>query len=291
MIQPATIALNTDPETPPASPAPKRPAFTPPAPGRFTLWCTLLRRELRTALLNRFVHLLSLVTLAVGIAPLFREHAGESAPYFLIQAILYLIPLFALLTGAGSAQSDLEERPFLLTQPVGRLTLVLGKWSALWLVFSLASGLLVLPSALGPAALGPLGLLWLSAVESSAIFLALGMALGFSTDDRVKAHLALLCLWLFLLAGLDLIALSAVQAGFFSSDATPWLLVLMLNPLDAFRIGALFSMEQVPLELSKLPPPGQWWLENPNTWFALLAALWTAAALGWCWWRLHRTES
>ncbi len=280
-------ALETRPAQVPVSPA----LPPPPIAGRLSLWRSIFARELRTALLNRFVHLLSFVTLAVGIAPLFGEHPGESAPYFLIQAILYLIPLFALLTGAGSAQSDLEERPFLLTQPVGRLTLVLGKWSALWLVFAAASGLLVLPSAVGDTPLAPLGFLWLNAIETSAVFLALGMALGFSSNDRLKAHLALLCLWLFLLAGLDLIALSAVQAGFFSADATPWLLLLMLNPLDAFRIGALFSMDQVPLDLTKIPPLGQWWLEHPDGWMALLATLWTVCALGWCWGRLHRAEA
>src|SRR5690349_14654562 len=101
-------------------------------------------RELRAALLNRFVHIFSAAALLAGFAPIFASaHAGETAPYFLIQVILYLFPLFALLIGVGSAQSDQEERAFLFTQPAGRGASVLGKFFALWLLIAFAALLLV----------------------------------------------------------------------------------------------------------------------------------------------------
>ncbi len=252
----------------------------------------LLARDFRAAVLNRFLQLLSAVSLAVGLAPLADEHPGETAPYFLVQAVLYLIPLFALLIGVGSAQGEIEERGFLLTQPVPRLAIALGKWVALWLPMALLSGLLALPSALfGGAAPGPLAWLWLGAVEMAGLFLALGMALGFSTEDRVKANLGALCLWVALIAGIDLFALGMVRAGWFFDTPALWLLLLMGNPFEAFRVGALFSLDQAPLDPAQIPPLGRWWLAHPQTWLVLLAAGWTVLALGWCWLRLRRMEA
>jgi len=265
----------------------------PSANGWLSQGSAIALRELRTAVLNRFVPLFSAAALAVGIAPLLGEHPDESAPYFLVQAALYLIPLFALLIGVGSAQGDLEERAFLWTQPVPRLTMVAGKWAALWGLIFLASCLLVVPSALGGSgacAFAPLCSLGFSTVAIGGVFLGLGMAIGFSTNDRVKAHLAVLCLWLALLAGFDLLALAAVQAGFLHHNATLWLLILMGNPLDAFRIGTLFSLNQAPLDLAQIPALGQWWLKHPGAWLAILSTGWTGAALGWCWLRLRRME-
>lgn len=252
-------------------------------------WQTIIRREVQAALLNRFVPIFSLAAFAVGLAPLLGDHPGDSAPYFLVQAILYLIPLFALLIGVGSAQADLEERPFLFSQPVARLTIILGKWVALLGIILLAASLLTLPSVLGAGS--PVGLLWVNTVTTGGTFLALGMAVGTSTDDRVKAHLNILCLWLVLLAGFDLLALLAVQAGLFHQSPTVWLFFLMLNPLAAFRIGALFSLGQVPLDLTQIPSLGQWWLTHPNLWLVLLSIGWTIAALAWCRFRLHRMET
>lgn len=253
-------------------------------------WKSLFMREMQTVLLNRFVPVFSLAALAVGSAPLFGEHPGRSAPYFLIQAVLYLIPLFALLIGVGAAQGDIEERPFLFSQPVGRLTMVLGKWLALLAVLFLAATLLVLPTAFGTSASGAVAILWVSTLETGAVFLALGMAVGYTTNDRVKAHLGVLCLWLLLLAGFDLLALFAAQAGLFHQAPAFWLPILMLNPLAAFRIGTLFSLGQVPLDLTQIPALGRWWLSHPLLWLGFLTTAWTVALLGWCRLRLHRME-
>jgi phosphotransferase system glucose/maltose/N-acetylglucosamine-specific IIC component len=239
-------------------------------------------RELRAALLNRFMQIFTVTALLTGLAPLL-NHAtgGDLAPLFLLQPVLYLVPLFALLIGTGSAQGDLEERAFLFAQPGGRAALVFGKFLALWLLLSTATLALVLPGMLADTAVKPLALLWLHAVGTAGVFLAIGLACGFSTNDRVKAHLAALCLWLVFLAGFNLLALAGAHTPWMQGRPELWTSLLMLNPLDALRIGALFAVDRIPFDVSQAAPLVRWWLANLGLWFALLSAAWIALALAW----------
>ncbi len=53
----------------------------------------------------------------------------------------------------------------------------------------------------------------------------------------------------------------------------------MLNPLDAFRIQALFAMEQIPAEAANKTPLAAWWLAHAGLWFSLLCPVWIGALL------------
>lgn len=245
---------------------------------------TFLMRELRAALLNRFIYFLPTCAFATGLAPLFvdRANSGESAPFFLVQAVIYIFPLFSLLLAVGAAQADQDERPFLFTQPSGRAASMIGKFLALWGVILLSATLLVLPSALGDSAIAPLLFLWFRAALISAVFVAGGLATGFSTTDRVKAHLAGLALWIVFLAGFDLLALIGAQFPFWQGQPLLWSLVLMLNPLDALRLDSLLSLAQAPFETVGLPSFTHWWINHTSLWFFLLCTLWTLITLWWC---------
>jgi ABC-type transport system involved in multi-copper enzyme maturation permease subunit len=260
------------------------------APRRSSAFAACFLRELRAALLNRFVYLYSAAMLATGVGALTGEYSGETSPYFLLQAVLYLVPLFALLIGTGSAQNDQEERVFLLTQPIPRWSIVLGKFVALWSLLSLAAGLLLVPSAFGDTALELLAVLWGNAIGISGVFLALGLAVGFSTNDRVKAHLAALCGWLVLLAGFDLVALTSVHLTSASLHQCVLVFALMVNPLDALRVGALFSLDQVLFDASQAPLLARWWIAHPEIWVAIICVLWIAVALAWSTLRVEREE-
>ena len=43
----------------------------------------------------------------------------------------------------------------------------------------------------------------------------------------------------------------------------------MLNPLDAFRIEALFAMQQIPAEAANKTPLAAWWTAHAGLWFSL----------------------
>ena len=107
-----------------------------------------LGRELHAAVLNRLILSFSAVASLAGLAPLFADVGGDptaTAAYMLLQATLYLIPLVSLLIATGSAQSEAEEQPILMSQPVRRGSRVIGKFLALWLVIAIAALLLVAP--------------------------------------------------------------------------------------------------------------------------------------------------
>ena len=64
----------------------------------------------------------------------------------------------------------------------------------------------------------------------------------------------------------------------------------MLNPLDAYRIQALFSMEQIPAEAAGKTPLAHWWLAHAGLWFALLCAAWTSSVMTFAGRRLEQWE-
>jgi hypothetical protein len=244
-------------------------------------------RELRAASVGRFIHVFWGLALVGGLVPvIFETHGGES--HLLLQWCLYILPLFALLAGIGSAQNEAEEETLLLSQPIGSLRRVVDKFLALWLIVAVAVVPLILPSLVQGGQRDSLVFLALHATAVGGIFSALGLAIGFSTQDRLKAYLAGLCMWLFLLVGFGLIALAAARGGFAKTSPQLWIALLMVNPLDAMRVGALLNFGKIPFDLSVAPPLGRWWLENPIRWYAILAAVWMTVSVLWAAWRIER---
>ena len=70
----------------------------------------VLRRELRAALLNRYLQLFSALALAAGIAAVASGETEGAAPFFLLHVSLYFVSLFALATAT--------ETPVCLEKPL-----------------------------------------------------------------------------------------------------------------------------------------------------------------------------
>lgn len=250
-------------------------------------------RELQAALLNRTITVWAVVSLIAGIIAIYADVVSDSTStsgYLLLQVALYLIPLISILIGTGAAQSESEEHAFLMSQPDGRSARILGKFTALTLVGSIAALLLVAPAACFGAKSKVLLFLWTWSSGLVAVFAGLGLAVGFSTFDRVKAHMIALSIWFLLLAGGDLAALAAAQTGLAESLPNIWVLLIMLNPLDAFRISTLISLDRVPFDVSAAPQLGQWWLTHLSIWFGVICAAWIVLALLWSRRRLDLLE-
>jgi hypothetical protein len=64
----------------------------------------------------------------------------------------------------------------------------------------------------------------------------------------------------------------------------------MLNPLDSFRIEALFALEQIPAEAANKTPLANWWIAHAALWFSVIAAFWSAALVAVASFRLNRWE-
>jgi hypothetical protein len=66
--------------------------------------------------------------------------------------------------------------------------------------------------------------------------------------------------------------------------------LLMLNPLDAFRINALFALQQIPAEAANKTPLAAWWIAHAGAWFAAIVAVWSIIPIAVAGFRLNRWE-
>lgn len=251
----------------------------------------VLARELHAALINRYLQVFSLLALACGVGGVFLSETAEAAAFFALQVSLYFVPLFAVLLGVSSARMESEEWPALFSQPVARSALLAGKFLAGWGMFALVLGLLFAPALVSGSAPLPMTRIYASGLGLSAVFVSLGLWVGFRARDRVQALIAGIVAWLALLLGFDLAATALAHFVFFQKFPDFWVALLMLNPVDAFRIQALFALEQIPAETASKTPFAGLWLQHAGAWFALTSALWTAALLAVAARRMERMEA
>lgn len=221
------------------------------------------RTEFLIALRNRWVAIavammviFALVLSAAGSAPSGTLGADRLSVTVasLTSLAVYLVPLVALLMAFDGIAGEVERGtlPLVLTYPITRAELLLGKLAAHLVVLSLAvvagyGSAAVAAIATDPGAVAGLPALWRlvwSSVLLGAAFLGLGYALsGLSRRPAGAAGLAI-GLWLVMIVLYDLGLLAAIVAdagGWFTTRAFPWLLVA--NPADAFRLYNLAASE------------------------------------------------
>jgi ABC-2 type transport system permease protein/Cu-processing system permease protein len=239
----------------------------------------IFRRELRAALLNRYLQVFSLLAIGAGLAAVATAESASAPLFFLLQISLYFVSLFAILIGVSAARAEAEEWPILLTQPVARWVYATGKFMALAVTFSAIVALLFAPALLFAGVPGAAARLALETIGIAAVFGSVGLCAGFFVCDRVQGLIVAVSAWILLLFGTDLAALLAAQWAPLQKVPDVWVALLMLNPLDAFRIQALFALEQIPPEAANKTPLANWWLTHADLWMAMLAALWTITLL------------
>jgi ABC-type transport system involved in multi-copper enzyme maturation permease subunit len=249
----------------------------------------ILAREFRAALINRYFQVFCALALLGGIAALVFSEDGSAVGFFILQIALYFVSLFSLLAGVSSAQGEREEWPLLFTQPVARGAYVIGKFCALSSIFGGVLLLLFLP-ALFTGSAATLAPLYVQTLLLAAVFIACGLVAGFFAHDRAQALIVGISAWLFLLFGVDLVALFAARWPVMQNVPDLWVAALMFNPLDAFRIEALFALQQIPAEAANKTPLANWWIEHAGAWFAAIAIFWSGALLKIAGLRLNRWE-
>jgi len=250
----------------------------------------LFIREFRLALINRYFHVFSALALLGGIAAaLFSEDANATG-FFHLQVALYFVSLFALLAGVGSAQAEREEWQLLFTQPLPRPSYVIGKFLALGSIFSVVLLLLFLPPLFVGANVRMIAPLYLQTLLLAATFLACGLAAGYFANERAQALIVGVSAWLLLLFGVDLLALFAARWSGIQKFPDLWVALLMLNPLDSFRIDALFALQQIPAEAANKTPLAGWWTAHAGAWFAGIAVVWSMAMVALASLRVNRWE-
>jgi ABC-type transport system involved in multi-copper enzyme maturation permease subunit len=250
----------------------------------------LLLREFRTALMNRYFQVFAALSLLGGFAAILFSENADATAFFIVQIALFLVSLFALLAGVSSAQTEREEWQLMFSQPVPRTAYVIGKFIAYLSIFSGVLALLFLPALFSGATVQRVATLYFQTLLLAAAFLALGLAAGFLAHDRAQALIIGATAWLFLLFGVDLIGLFAARLEFVQKVPDLWVSTLMLNPLDAFRIHALFALQQIPAEAANKTPLASWWIAHAGLWFSAIAALWSVSLIALAGFHLNKFE-
>lgn len=229
----------------------------------------IAQRELREALRNKWLLIFALgfALLAFGLARASLATAGYAGlggfgrtAASLVNALLLFVPLLGLNVGAGAIAADRERGAllYLLAQPVSRGEVFWGKalGAAMACGASLLAGFGL--AALGIAANGAadagafLRLTVFSALLALAA-LGLGFLISALTQKGSTASGAALLLWLALVFLGDLGLIGVTLA--LQPTAEGLLGALLVNPLQSFKLGAIFSLRST---LDTLGPVGQY---------------------------------
>ena len=169
---------------------------------------------------------------------------------------VYLVPLLALLMSFDAVAGEVERGslPLLLTYPVSRPQILLGKLLAHLAILTLAVTLGYGAAALGagwsdPAAIAGIGSLWRliwTSVLLGATFLGAGYALSALARRPSGAAGFAIALWLLAVVLYDLALLALIVSnggGELTTQILP--IALMANPADAFRVFNLSASQAV----------------------------------------------
>jgi ABC-type transport system involved in multi-copper enzyme maturation permease subunit len=250
----------------------------------------VLLREFRAALINRYFQIFAGLSLLGGFAAAFFSEDPNAVAFFIVQMALYLVSLFGLLAGVSSAQGERSEWQLMFAQPVLRASYPVAKFIAYLSIFATVLLFLFVPAAFASAHVQIIAVLYFRTLLLAAVFLALGLAAGFLANDRAHGLIIGVSAWLFLLLGLDLIGLALARLEWIQKIPDLWLSLLMSNPLDAFRIDALFVLEQIPAEAASKTALASWWITHASLWFAIIAVFWSVALIAFAGFRLNRLE-
>ena len=218
------------------------------------------RQELRLAVRSRWTQIFAAVFAALALAVAASGYilsGGHGVQDFartgasLVQLVLLLVPLTSLLIGVQALASDRGAAEVLLSQPVSRPTILLGKLLGLLQGLTAAQALgfgaagLVIFSRSGEEGLGAFALLFAASVALTAVFLAVAAALASASFGRGRARALALALvvWFVAVVLLDLAALGLASVLPSGTASRVLIVSTIVNPVGAVRTGTLLAIE------------------------------------------------
>ena len=225
----------------------------------------LAGKEIRDGLRNRWLaaSVLLLAALALSLAFLGTAPAGAVKASMLSATVasltsltVYLLPLIALMLSFDALVGEFERGTMLLllTYPVARWQVVLGKFIAHLFILVIALTLGYGSSGLLIAAMGgddaegwrAFAVLLGSSVLLGAIFVALGYLISIAVAERATAAGLAIAVWLLLVVVYDLLLLGLLLADSGQSiGEASFSALLLFNPTDSYRLVNLTAFEGV----------------------------------------------
>ena len=234
-----------------------------------SLTWTIAQREMREALRNKWllIYTLGFALLAFALSRASLASAGYvglggfgRTTASLVNAVLLFVPLLGLSIGAGALAGDRERGSlfYLLAQPVSRAEVFFGKSLGVALAVSISLvigfGLAALALSIGGTA-DAQAFLALIGYALLLVYASLGLGILISAVSR-KSSTSLgvaILLWLGLVFLGDLGLVGATLA--LRPTPSTLLGMLLANPLQVFKVGAIYSMRS---SLDALGPVGQY---------------------------------
>ncbi|HEU4708093.1 MAG TPA: ABC transporter permease [Methylophilaceae bacterium] len=223
---------------------------------------TIAAKEFRDRIRNRWVLAVAAIFTLFALAITYFGAAQQGEVGFrsieftiasLVSLVIYLIPLIALILGYDAIIGERERGSLdlLLSMPITRLELLLGKFAGLSLAFTAATlagfGLvgILLASQTDLASLYHYAGFMLSAILLGMVFLSLAVLVSVLARDRARASGAAIAVWFLFVLVYDLALLGALvmSGGEFGETLFP--VLLLFNPADIFRVLNIFNMEDL----------------------------------------------
>ena len=215
---------------------------------------TIARLECVTAARLKWVRLLTAAFALLAGAAAYSVGAGNElsgadgfarTTMALIPMALLLIPLAAVVLGVCGQSAEPGSEPFLFAQPVGRMSVLVGRWmgevaalsGSVVIGFGIGGAVVVLAN--GPADLLSFAFFVGASVLLGAIFLSIAAAIASTTDKRVTALGIGIFIWFVFVLLYDGAALSL--AGWLTGSVGGRVLFASVlgNPVDLIRVAML----------------------------------------------------
>lgn len=215
---------------------------------------TIARLEWTAALRLKWLRMLTAAFALLAVAAAYSAGAANDlsgadgfarTSMALIPVVLILVPLASLVLGISGQAAESGSEPFLFAQPVGRTTILVGRWfgecAALVsaIVGGLALGGVIVASQTGVVGVAAFALFIATAAVLAIIFLSIAAGLSAAIDKRVVALGAGVFVWFFFVLLYDATALSV--ATWLSGPRGGRVLFgsIFGNPVDLVRVVAL----------------------------------------------------
>lgn len=251
----------------------------------------IMKKEVRDAVSSRWLLLYgaTFALLALGLSYMGQRNLGSvgfenfsRTTASVLNLCLMLAPLIALSLGAGSiaGERDRGNLTYLLSQPINRWELLLGKYAGLVSAISVATvagfGVagLVIASFANSMDAGTYVLLVVLVVALVAVMTGLGVTASVVSRTRVQALGIAMLVWFVAVLFFDLVLIGMVSAA--SVGGGGLLVALLLNPVEIVRVLAIIHLEP---DLQVLGPFGSYLLEDFGT--AWATAVLTGALVLW----------
>lgn len=166
----------------------------------------------------------------------------------IVSLVLYLVPILALMMGTSSFVSSREYLDLIVTQPISRRKIILGKYLGALMSFIISTAVgfgvsgVIIAVRIGAEGSLRFGLVLLLSVLLGAVFLSLSFLLSIALRRRQAAVGMSILIWFFFVIFYDLATMASTAFLSHNTLKTSLMVGLLFNPVDMVRVTSLIAV-------------------------------------------------